>query len=139
MDELVKSIDALSRDQLAVLANRLGLGGLQVPVLLPGARPCLQRKRGGTVSCTWNLTHCFFLGPMLTKKLQILVLAPSTQPQALSRVCAPSRVALFPGAKRASVPLAPELSEEDRRVVDNVTKIVEFLARGPAGEGSSPS
>jgi aarF domain-containing kinase len=37
-EELVKSIDALSRDQLALLVTRLGLGAVRVPVFLPGAR-----------------------------------------------------------------------------------------------------
>lgn len=35
---MVKSIDALSREQLVVLVQRLGLSGVQLPVLLPGAR-----------------------------------------------------------------------------------------------------
>lgn len=69
MDELVKSIDALSREQLFVLASQLGVQGAQVPVLLPGA-------------------------------------------------------------KRASVPLAPQLSDEDRQVVDNVAKLLNFFLRG---------
>jgi hypothetical protein len=37
MDELVKSVDALSREQLALLVARLGLSAARVPVLLPGA------------------------------------------------------------------------------------------------------
>jgi hypothetical protein len=37
MEELVKSIDALSREQLALLVARLGLSAARVPVLLPGA------------------------------------------------------------------------------------------------------
>ena len=35
--ECVLSIDALSRAQLAALAARLGLQGVRLPVLLPGA------------------------------------------------------------------------------------------------------
>ena len=38
LDEVVKSIDALSREQLVLLVSRLGLQGVQVPVLLPGAK-----------------------------------------------------------------------------------------------------
>ncbi len=38
MDELVRSVDALSRDQARALAMQLGLGAVNVPVLLPGAR-----------------------------------------------------------------------------------------------------
>lgn len=68
LDEVVKSIDALSREQLVLLVSRLGLQGVQLPVLLPGA-------------------------------------------------------------KQAFVPLSPSLSEEDRRVVENVVKI---------GEGKQP-
>lgn len=37
MDELVKSVDALSRDQAAQVVRQLGLSGLQVPVFLPFA------------------------------------------------------------------------------------------------------
>eukprot|EP00877_Chromochloris_zofingiensis_P007733 jgi/Chrzof1/3212/Cz12g16050.t1_COQ8 len=69
MDELVKSIDALSREQLAALVLRLGLEGVRLPVLLPGAA-------------------------------------------------------------RAFVPLTPQITIEDRLVVDNVAKIVSFLTRG---------
>ena len=36
MDEAVKSIDALSRDQLINMLGLLGLEGLRLPVLLPG-------------------------------------------------------------------------------------------------------
>jgi len=37
MEELVKSIDALSREQLALLVTTVGLSRARVPVLLPGA------------------------------------------------------------------------------------------------------
>ncbi|KAF5829955.1 ABC1 family-domain-containing protein [Dunaliella salina] len=67
MDELVKSIDALSRDQAHLLAQRLGLAGTPLPVL-------------------------------------------------------------FPGAKRTTLPLAPEVTAEDRALVDNVLKIMDFLS-----------
>ncbi|KAF6256357.1 ABC1 family-domain-containing protein [Scenedesmus sp. NREL 46B-D3] len=69
LDEVVKSIDALSREQLVLLVQRLGLSGARLPVLLPGAR-------------------------------------------------------------HVSVPLSPHLSVEDRQVVDNVVKIVNFLTKG---------
>lgn len=80
MDELVKSIDALSREQAVALLVRLGLDGVQVPLLLPGA-------------------------------------------------------------KRSLVPLAPSLSAEDRAVVENLSKLINFftqvrvrvLARGRSG------
>jgi hypothetical protein len=36
LDEVVKSIDALSREQLVLLVQRLGLSGVRLPVLLPG-------------------------------------------------------------------------------------------------------
>lgn len=46
----------------------------------------------------------------------------------------------MPGAKQAFVPLSPELSEEDRQVVDNVVKIVNFLTKGNlSGSGPDPS
>ncbi|KAG2426596.1 hypothetical protein HXX76_012912 [Chlamydomonas incerta] len=72
MDELVKSIDALSREQAIAVVTTLGLQNAVVPVLLPGA-------------------------------------------------------------PRAFLPLAPSLTEEDRRVVENVTKIAAFLGRGGPG------
>lgn len=37
---------------------------------------------------------------------------------------------LFPGARRLFVPVAPPLNEQDRRVVENVAKIADFLAGG---------
>ncbi|WIA14252.1 hypothetical protein OEZ85_002788 [Tetradesmus obliquus] len=77
LDEVVKSIDALSREQLVLLVQRLGLAGVRVPVLLPGAR-------------------------------------------------------------QASVPLSPHISEEDRQVVDNVVKIVNFLTKGSLS-GAGPA
>jgi aarF domain-containing kinase len=77
LDEVVKSIDALSREQLVLLVSRLGLQGVQLPVLLPGA-------------------------------------------------------------KQAFVPLSPSLSEEDRRVVENVVKIGTW--HSPVlGRGQQPS
>ncbi|PNW83922.1 hypothetical protein CHLRE_04g215400v5 [Chlamydomonas reinhardtii] len=72
MDELVKSIDALSREQAIAVVTTLGLQNAVVPVLLPGA-------------------------------------------------------------PRTFLPLAPSLTEEDRRVVENVTKIAAFLSRGSGG------
>ncbi|KAG2432690.1 hypothetical protein HYH02_006675 [Chlamydomonas schloesseri] len=72
MDELVKSIDALSREQAIAVITTLGLQNAMVPVLLPGA-------------------------------------------------------------SRAFLPLTPSLTEEDRRVVENVTKIAAFLGRGSGG------
>lgn len=76
MDELVKSIDALSREQLALLVASLGLSRARLPVLLPGAAV-------------------------------------------------------------ASLPLAPKVSEEDRRVVENLAKIVDFLTKGGSGGGAA--
>lgn len=44
-----------------------------------------------------------------------------------------------PGAKQSRVPLAPSLSEEDKQVVDNVVKIVNFLTKGSlSGTGPDP-
>jgi len=76
MDEVVKSVDALSRDQAAALAVRLGLGDARLPVLLPGA-------------------------------------------------------------KTATIALAPAISEEDKALVDNVVKLVDFLSRGTHTRTSS--
>jgi hypothetical protein len=70
MDEIVKSIDALTRDQLHLLVVRIGLGGLMVPVLLPGS----QVRR---------------------------------------------------------VPLAPEVAEEDRKQVEAVATLMNFLSGAP--------
>jgi aarF domain-containing kinase len=69
MTELVKSIDALSREQLALLVASVGLSAARIPVLLPGAAV-------------------------------------------------------------GSLPLAPQVSDEDRKVVENMVKIVEFLTKG---------
>eukprot|EP01024_Parvocaulis_polyphysoides_P073626 TRINITY_DN9489_c0_g2_i1.p1 TRINITY_DN9489_c0_g2~~TRINITY_DN9489_c0_g2_i1.p1 ORF type:complete len:206 (-),score=22.77 TRINITY_DN9489_c0_g2_i1:252-869(-) len=69
MDELVRSIDALSRDQLKQLVTNLGLSGLRLPLLLPGSRVL-------------------------------------------------------------SFSLAPNVSEEDKLVVENVTKLLLFLLGG---------
>ena len=37
MEEMVKSIDALSRDQFRQLVLGAGVGGVQLPLLLPGS------------------------------------------------------------------------------------------------------
>lgn len=84
MDEVVKAIDAMSREQAIAVVQSLGLGGARFPLLVPGA-------------------------------------------------------------KTMSLPFAPSLTEEDRRVVENVSKIVNFLSRGqgvgallgPRGMGSA--
>lgn len=76
LEELVKSIDALSRDQLRALLVRLGLQNLAVPVVIPGAN-------------------------------------------------------------RLFLQVAPPLSDEDRRVVDNVSKLVNFLSGGSAARALS--
>ena len=77
LDELVKSIDALSREQAVGLLVRLGVpAGVRLPLLLPGA-------------------------------------------------------------KAMSVPLAPTLTEEDRKVVENITKMLNFLSRGSASGGDA--
>eukprot|EP00775_Hariotina_reticulata_P008944 gene8944-9121_t len=79
LDEVVKSIDALSREQLVLLVQQLGLSSVQVPVLLPGA-------------------------------------------------------------KQTFVPLSPTLSEEDKQVVENVVKVVNFLTKGSLnGAGPDPA
>ena len=69
LDEIVRSIDAMSRSQLAELVKRLNLGGVMLPVFLPGA-------------------------------------------------------------KRMSIALSPDVDEQDRRQVESVAKLVEFLAGG---------
>eukprot|EP01024_Parvocaulis_polyphysoides_P057373 TRINITY_DN60_c0_g2_i1.p1 TRINITY_DN60_c0_g2~~TRINITY_DN60_c0_g2_i1.p1 ORF type:complete len:216 (-),score=45.10 TRINITY_DN60_c0_g2_i1:595-1242(-) len=71
MDELVRSIDALSRDQIQQLYVNLGLKGVQIPVFLPGV-------------------------------------------------------------KVRALPLTPHVSEEDKLVVENVTKLILFLVGGEA-------
>jgi aarF domain-containing kinase len=69
MDELVKSVDALSREQAIYLLTQLGLESAMVPILIPGV-------------------------------------------------------------KKSIFPLAPSLTEEDKLVVNNVTKILQFLTQG---------
>lgn len=77
MEELARSVDALSRDQARQVVVALGLESVLVPVLLPGAKPF--------------------------------------------------------------VPLAPVVTEEDRKVVANITKIVAFLLGGDASRLASMS
>jgi hypothetical protein len=44
------------------------------------------------------------------------------------------------GAKQAFVPLSPSMSEEDKQVVDNVVKVVNFLTKGSlSGAGPDPA
>ncbi|CAK0782682.1 hypothetical protein CVIRNUC_005877 [Coccomyxa viridis] len=74
--EVVLSIDAMSRTQLAALVDRLGLAGINLPILLPGT-------------------------------------------------------------PRSWLPLRPELSEEDRRSVENVAVIMDFLT-GSSGSAVMP-
>lgn len=38
LDEVVKSVDALSREQVVLLVQQLGLQAISLPVLLPGSR-----------------------------------------------------------------------------------------------------
>lgn len=49
MDELVKSIDALSRDQLRALLSTLGLQNAALPVLIPGANRWAPGRAGPPV------------------------------------------------------------------------------------------
>ena len=53
MDELVKSIDALSRDQLRALLSTLGLQNAALPVLLPGANRWARGEAGGWLAMVW--------------------------------------------------------------------------------------
>lgn len=44
------------------------------------------------------------------------------------------------GAKQAFVSLSPQLSDEDKQVVENVVKIVNFLTKGSlSGSGPDPA
>lgn len=76
MDEIVKSIDALSREQLYALVMQLGLQNTRIPLLLPGSS-----LRG--------------------------------------------------------LPLAPQITEEDRKVVENVSKLVRYLLGGSGPAASN--
>ena len=71
LDELVKSIDALSREQSRAVLLRLGLQGARIPNFLPGSA-------------------------------------------------------------RQYVALDPDFTSDDQKVIDNVTKIANFLAGGNA-------
>lgn len=73
MDEIVCSIDALSREQVAHLVHRLQLSSVQMPVFLPGA-------------------------------------------------------------KVSAISLAPDVSDEDRKQVESVAKLVEFFAGQSASD-----
>lgn len=78
MDEAVKGVDALSREQAAGAAAALGLAGARLPVLLPGASV-------------------------------------------------------------GSVPLSPEVTDEDRQVVSNMATIFGFLSGGRGGGAAAGS
>lgn len=51
--------------------------------------------------------------------------------------CLPLLPPWHAGARLRSLPLSPQLSEEDRRVVDNLVKIVAFLQGGATSGGGS--
>lgn len=55
VDELVKSIDALSREQLLSLLTTLGLQNARLPLLVPGASKCV---RGWGASGAGRLPGC---------------------------------------------------------------------------------
>ncbi len=54
IQELVKSIDALSRDQLRALLVRLGLQNLAVPVVFPGANRWVDAPQFKRRRCCWG-------------------------------------------------------------------------------------
>jgi len=76
VDEVVKSIDALTRQQAFLLADVLGLRNAFIPVLIPGA-----------------------MQPLM--------------------------------------PLAPRVTDEDRRIISNMTKVLSFLMGGRVSGGGS--
>lgn len=120
MDELVKSIDALSREQaIAALTVGIESGGggdvggwsrhVRAYPLIHGAM-ALCRYLCSNISQVRLYLPCF--------------IPPTSQALGLQGAVVP---VLLPGATRTFVPLAPTLTEEDRRVVDNVTKVGEWL------------
>jgi aarF domain-containing kinase len=93
LDEVVKSIDALSRDQMRQLLSVLGLQNMTVPLLVPG----LSGNGNGNSNGNGN-----------------------------------------GGGGSGVVSLAPPLNDEDRAVVENVAKIVNFLAGGSISKAINP-
>lgn len=68
-DEMVKSIDALSRSQARQLLFALGLGTSRVPLLLPGATrssvPLAPEETPEDVRCTCCYTVLYTIQPQL--------------------------------------------------------------------------
>lgn len=124
MDELVKSIDALSREQLALLVARVGLGAARVPVLLPGAA-----------------VSSLPLAPSVSEEDR-KVRPQGVLPHVLQRghwTAALLEVAC-PAARLPAPPLTSSCCSLPQ-VVENLAKLVEFLgkggAAGAAGGGTS--
>jgi len=100
LDEIVKSVDALSRDALLTLGKNLGLpNGPQVPVLLPGAQaaslqlvPALTEEERMLIE---NIT-----------KLQGFLLPGGAAPHSMSRVLA----SLGPREAAMAAELLPEIA-----------------------------
>ena len=122
VDELVKSIDALSREQFRSLVTAVGLQNLQV-------RPSSSTKYAWerwqvlplcsclvpAASCTASLACMCNISSEYTKRLAACVVQSVQVPQ------------LLPGS-RGTVPLAPRITREDERVIANVAIISNFLA-----------
>jgi hypothetical protein len=62
MDEMVKSIDAMSREQLHLLVQQMGLQAVTLPVFLPG-EPGTPTTCEWTEECVPNLTKSGLMEP----------------------------------------------------------------------------
>lgn len=112
MDELVKSVDALSREQLAALVGRLGLEGVRLPVLLPGGdgvglqgpgtggrRHCVDNSQSMALACTSALQHAPWFPERAAQQHMLLVL-----PHALTRAITRAPVGLAVSRAMAGQP-----------------------------------
>ena len=102
LDEAVKSVDALSRDQFRQLLTLLGLQDAMVPVLLPGAARCAAGLPACGSDCWTGL---------------------GSPADAALTACPRA-------ARRLFMPLAPSLEADDQRVVENVATVIKFLTGG---------
>ena len=132
MDELVKAVDALSRESLAQLFARLGLSSVRVPLLLPFApRPTLPlspiiSEQDQVVARNMTMVISFLLGQSPDGKNS------ASDPSSLSKIVLdPSLAAeLLPYLPAASREVIPELysrliSRVSARVIRDVYGISE--------------
>jgi hypothetical protein len=124
--QVVKSIDALSREQLLLLVQQLGLQAVMLPVLIPGEEPASVRFALAPIPLAYFI---YMSGTSLWIKCASVTTNTKYFPAYTRSALILFHLILHSGA-RSYIPLAPSMTEEDRMVVGNVSKIVRFLTRG---------